>query len=411
MKLLNFILLVVLFALQGCDENPEVPPEPGPVKFLTVSLSANRSPNTDMWVFATDETGKVLDAHPVKPGVTIAFKALSPPELFNVTVYYNNSGATVNHLFYTYAGIARGYEIKFGSQTSSFLPPVVGNATISIKNCDPYATFTLSDGFTYSQSNSQANTLMDVSLDLRQSTSKILISSRTTAGQPVYGWLDNVFNKGIYTVDFNALTPFPKTISVAYSESISAVMMGKDTNVDRLGYFVTNDGFSKTPGPPASAKFGYMDGFDEYSFFVQSTNTMSTYYRHTYYKKDGTTMPLEVSLPDNSLSVLNTSIGNFNFTYSSAYTYLNHYWKEETSEHNIHWRVFTDKSDTPPITELPEAFTIKYPSISLNNLHYWISEFYKYEDGYTYSQYLNDVFEGGIIPDGHEYYSDSFQQK
>ena len=123
-------------------------------------------------------------------------------------------------------------------------------------------------------------------------------------------------------------------------------------------------------------------------------------------------MPLEVTLPDNSLSILDASIGNFKFTYSSTYTYLNHYWKKEAPDHTIHWRVFSDNSTTPPITELPEEFTVKYPSVSLNNLNYWISDFNKYEDGYTYSQYLHDMFEGGgSVSDRHEYYSDSFSQR
>ena len=400
-------LLVVLFVLQACSENPEVEPEPEPepVGFLTVSLDANYNSFNDMWVFGTDETGKVLDAQPVKPGMTVTLKALSPPEVVNLTVYYNNGGTKVNHLFYTYAGIARGDKITFGpSKSSGFLPPVAGKATINIQNCDTYATTNLSDGYTYSQLNSQNDTFIDASLDLRQQASRILISSRTATDQPVYGWVDNVVNGGVYTVDFGSLTPFPKTISVSYSESISAVMIGKNTNDGGIGYFVTNDGFSKTPGTPASAKFGYMDGFDEYSFFVQTTNTMSTYYRHTHYKKYGTTMPLEVTLPDNSLSILNPSIGNFNFTYSSGYTYLYHYWKKEAADHTIHWIVFTDKSTTPPITELPEAFIVKYPAVSLSNLNYWISEFYKYEDGYTFSQFLHDIFEGGSVPDRHEYY-------
>ena len=132
MKLSGFILLAVLFVLQACSENPEPEPEPGPTGFLTVSLDANYNPFNDMWVFATDDIGKVLDAQPVKPGVTVILKALSPPEVVNLTVYYNNGGAKVNHLFYTYAGIARGDEITFGpSQSSGFLPPVAGKATRS----------------------------------------------------------------------------------------------------------------------------------------------------------------------------------------------------------------------------------------------------------------------------------------
>ena len=413
MKLSGLILLVVLFVLQACSENPEPEPEPEPEVFLTVAISVDYYSFEDMWVFATDETGKVLDAHPVKPGVTVTLKALSPPALVNLTVHHNNgSSSSINHAFLTYAGIARGDEITLGTpQNYGVLPPVGGKATINIQNCGTYAFSNLSDGFTYSQFNSKDNTFIAASLDLRQETSRILISSRTATGDPVYGWVDNVVDGGVYTVDFDALTPFPKTISVAYSESISAVMIGKNTNAGGIGYFMSNNGFSKTPGTAASAKFGYLDGFDEYSFFVGTTITTSTYYRSTHYKKYGTTMPLEVTLPDNSLSILNPSIGNFNFTYSSAYTLMGHYWKSDVPGNTIHWQVFTDKSVAPRITELPEAFTIKYPSVSLNSLNYWISYFNKYEDGYTYSQYLQDVFNQGFVPDRHGYYSDSFSQR
>jgi hypothetical protein len=76
----------------------------------------------------------------------------------------------------------------------------------------------------------------------------------------------------------------------------------------------------------------------------------------------------------------------------------------------MHWRVFTDKPTTPFITELPEAFTIKYPSLSVSNLSYSSSDFHKYEDGYTYALFLLDKFEG-ITSGRREFFGDSFQQK
>jgi hypothetical protein len=72
--------------------------------------------------------------------------------------------------------------------------------------------------------------------------------------------------------------------------------------------------------------------------------------------------------------------------------------------------VFTDKSTTPVITELPEAFTAMHPSISLNNLTYFESSFYKYEGGYTYAQFLADGF-AGITPEQREFFGDTYQQK
>lgn len=134
-------------------------------------------------------------------------------------------------------------------------------------------------------------------------------------------------------------------------------------------------------------------------------------YRNTYYLKDGTSLPEEITFPDNTLVIKDSNIGNFGFDYSSTYTYRGHYWiEEDATDHMIHWRMYTDKPTTPPITELPEAFMAKYPSISLNDLTYFQSEFFKHEDGYTYAQFLNDMF-AGRTPEQREYFGVLFQPK
>lgn len=161
---------------------------------------------------------------------------------------------------------------------------------------------------------------------------------------------------------------------------------------------------------PAVAKVGYLDGFDEYNLFVTSSKTISTYHRSTHYTRKGTSLPDEITFPEHSLSIENPSIGNFSFIYSSTYTYRSHYWREDAADYTIHWRVYTDKPTTPPITELPEAFTARYPSLSVTNLTYSQSEFFRHQDGYTYAQLLLDIF-AGIIPERREFFQETFQQR
>lgn len=410
MKLQRVIFLVALLALQACNEKNE--PEPAPETFLTVTLGADYYVDSDMWIFATDETGKVLDAGPIKTGSSVALQTLSPPELVNLTVYYNNGGTQMRHLFYTYGGINSGDEITLErTQPTNFLPPVAGNATINIQNCSPYADFNLSDGHAYSQFNSQANTAVNASFDLRQDASNILITSHMGMDRPVYGWVNDVTDAGSYTIDFNSLTPFPKNISVSFTGSTAAFIIGRKSDVGSTGYIMANHGFSTISADLALAKFGYLDGFDEYSVITSTAATMPDYYRNTYYLKDGTSLPEEITFPDNTLVIKDSNIGNFGFDYSSTYTYRGHYWiEEDATDHMIHWRMYTDKPTTPPITELPEAFMAKYPSISLNDLTYFQSEFFKHEDGYTYAQFLNDMF-AGRTPEQREYFGVLFQPK
>ena len=409
MKLHRVIFLVALLVLQACNEKDE--PAPEPETFLTVTLSTNYYINDDMWIFATDETGKVLDATPVKSGSSFTLKALSPPELINLTVYYKGGGVNVNHLFYTYAGITNGDEITLArAQSSFFLPPVNGEATLNIQNCSPYASLSLSDGHAYSQVHSQANTSVNALFDLRQQTSNILVSSYIGMDKPVYGWVNNVGNAGVYTIDFNNLTPFPRDISVMFSESVSVFLIGRGADDASTGYVMANHGFSTISPDPTLAKFGYLEGFDEYRLVATTTRSTSNYFRITRYLKYGDSLPEDISFPDNTLNIKESAIGNFSFDYSSTYTYRSHYWREDATDHTVHWQVYTDEATTPPITELPEAFAAKYPSVSLNNLTYSESEFHKHENGYTYAQFLLDNF-ASVTPEQREYFGDLFRPK
>lgn len=63
-----FFLLGFL-ALAGCNDQGE--PEPEAESFLTVTLGAGYSASGDMWAFATDDTGKLLDAGPLQTGSSL----------------------------------------------------------------------------------------------------------------------------------------------------------------------------------------------------------------------------------------------------------------------------------------------------------------------------------------------------
>lgn len=401
-----FLFLVVLLA---CDEKGE--PEPKPEAFLTVTLSDDYFVSDDMWVFATDETGKVLDSGPVTPGSSLVLKTSSPPDFINLTEYYKGAGPLESHVFFTYAGIKSGEEIKFErGRNSGILPPKTGKATIKIQNCNPYSSLILSDGHTDSQFVTQGSTSIDALLDLRQDTSNILVSAHLGIDQPVYGWVNNVTDGGVYAIDFNTLTPFPRTVSVGFTESLSAIIVGRKAGVGSLGYVMTNGGFSKVSPDFALAKFGYLEGFDKYEFLATESNTLPDQYRAAFYLKHGSSLPEEVAFTSTSLGIGSSLISNFSFVYSSTYTYCDHFWREDATDHMIQWRVYTDKSTSPPITELPEAFSAQHPSISLTNLTYVQSEFFRHEDGYTYDLFLHDMF-AGITREHQEYFADYFQQK
>ena len=401
--------LLGFFALPGCNDQGE--PEPEAESFLTVTLGAGYSASGDMWAFATDDTGKLLDAGPLQTGSSLTLKAVSPPETFNLTTHSSGGGPKPSHLFYTYTGITKGREITFERTGGSpMIPSVTGKATINIQNCSPYSYFVFSDVHAYSQFASQGNTSVNVLFDLRQNSSNILISSHLAMDQPVYGWVDDATDGGTYTLDFNSLTPFPKNIVIPFSESMSGLIIGRNSDMNSNGYMMTNTGFSTVSATPVVAKFGYLDGFDEYQLFVTSSNTMDSYYRSMLYIKKGATLPEEITFPDNTLTIESESIGNFSFNYSSAFTYSNHYWRQDDTDQTVHWRIFTDKSTVPAITQLPQAFSAKYPSVSLSNLPYVESDFFRHQDGYTYLQWLDDSF-AGILDRRPEYFADYFQKR
>lgn len=414
MRPTSIIFLAVLFVLQACDDEsePEPKPEPELPAFLTVTLSPAHFFVHDMWVFATDETGKVLDVHNLKSDSTVTFRSPSAPEVFNLTTYIYDGGSPANHMFYTYAGITRGQKITLGDQQDfKVIPPVNGKATIKIKNCTPYVHISLSDGISSSSIGNQDNASIETTFDLRQNPSRILLSTHTAIDQPVYGWVDNVTDGGTYAVDFGTFTPFEKTISVSFLKSMSGILIGKKSGEVGNGHVIYNFGASVPDDQVSVAKFGYLDGFDEYKLFVSSTKTLSSYYRTSHYSNYGTNILKEVAFPDNSLSIMKPAISNFEFSYSSDYTYRSHYWKQTTANFTIHWQVFTNKSATPAINELPEPLALKYPSLSVNNLTHINSNFHKYVDGFTYDGVLADIFGQGHISDQHERFSDTFQEK
>ncbi len=402
-KLGILILLGALVSLQSCDEN--TPPPPEPVEFLKLTFSDNLFPGEERWALATDDAGKVLDAHQLLPSGSYQFMAVLPPEKFNLTLS-SSSGSPVQHKFYTYAGIAKGQEItlKPAQSTDPGLPNSVGRATIKLTNCDPSSTFNISDGLSYRQYSSPGGTL-NGEIDLWTATSKILVSSRKSLTEPNYSWAENVTAGNIYTVDTKSMTAFPKSVSVPLNQFVSASITAKKAGASGMGYVMALQSF--TDSQPKTVKFGYLDGFEEYYLQATSTQSTITQTRITTYAKVGTTLPESVTFPDNTFSTSDATLANLTFAFSgSSYTYRTHAWSLDTDK--AFWSIYAPEGGaTPRITELPEEFTVKYP-LTLTQFKAIDARFVKYISSYSYSDFLNDTFDGAG-PTQYEYQDNTYQ--
>lgn len=409
MKLRYLLFFMGLFLLVSCKDSADPEPEPEkpepekpeppqpetPTTFLTVTLTANYTWPTEQWVFATDQTGKVLDAIQVTSGATFTLKALTAPDVVNFTTY-TNGGTSKRDMFYTYEGVAKGSHITLDKVFYQYPPPVSGTATLNLQNCNPYSTLTISDGLGYAQASPGGNTSLNTVYNVRQATSKLLVTGRDSFDKPVYRWLENIAQGGNYNVDFLEFTPLPKTVSIPYTGSVVTSIFGWKGDENSVGYVMANDGVSTTPGASSVASFGYLDGFDTYRLFASSTALNHPDYSMftQYYFHYGTTLPEEVTLSNNTLTIVNPSPENLSFTFSSDYTYRMHEWNREVDGYFTSWFVYTDKSSNAPIKEIPAALVTKFPHLSLSNMKLSKSDFYKYEDGYTYAKFRDETFAG-----------------
>jgi len=402
------VFFVVVFLFQNCSSEKDEP-NPEPLGLVTVHRDANHDAGLSVWIFVSDDNGDILDATPIQPDSTITLTAKTPPDFVNVTIYYEPNVSVMNHDFYTWANVPRGEEIIIKNPSHSSLPPVKGTATINIQNCNPFDFFVMSDGIGYSQAECEINPPISAVIDLRRESARVLVDSHNPAGEPVYGWIDNVTNGGTYTVDYNDLTPYPKTVTIQPAASIAIEIDARNTADPEPGYRMFNTGYPRNSGESA-AKFGYVDGFEDYRLWGYSTKDMTTYYHYTYFEVYGASIPLQITLPQNSFTVSTSSIADFTFNYSSTSTFSIHFWRKGTNNQSTNWIVYSDKSAIPPFKKLPEEFTALYPSISLNDLKYYQSSFMKYEDGYSYKQFRENTI-AGTKPNRVGYFSDVFIPK
>jgi hypothetical protein len=155
--------------------------------------------------------------------------------------------------------------------------------------------------------------------------------------------------------------------------------------------------YSTPPGSQERATIGYIDvdGYDSYILLVGRSGKTETQSYYNYYKKIGKSMPTEVTLDtDQSFSIKNESFNEFDFDYSSTYSYRTHRWTNYKMEDYISWTVFTSSDLTPRISKLPNELKSAYPSISLDGLLLTESSFIKFEGDYTYAQFVDDQVSG-----------------
>jgi hypothetical protein len=399
---LCFFLSGAVLLMQGCTEN-----DPGPKEaLLTVNIEAGYFTGLDVWLFISDEDGKTIDVRQAKDSTRIKFSG-APQATVALTIFTqvattNGDGSTWNGFgFSTYQQIAAGSTIELKRGTSNYTnqPDVIGTASFTLNNYDdsdnPEQALFFTDGISipYSvldySSYSYTGTDFKSQLNVREDPAHILIATYQD-DIPVYQWLNDVKPGDEIKVDFDSFDP-SKTIAVNKQVAFAEVktMIGASFATGYIFCNLYSRQISKSSNPSEPPKLGYLDGFDKYFVYVILDNFNEP--SNLYYSKAGT-IPQAIHLPDYKYSVNDDNLYTLSLDFSNDYSYKSAYFIKAVPESQVTWQLFTSETKNFKAPAIPAEIRKVYPALNVNDLTLQFAAYTHALDGYTYVDYLRDVF-------------------
>lgn len=407
-KLRYIFLPIVVFMMSSCDLN-RVEDE---VLLRTDSFSFDSPEHVERWVFISDQNGKVLDV--VKPDSTsgiIEFKGVADNLIMltelSVAAFENGLETRLQHHITTYLGIPAGssYFLNEEESNQSPFPDPVGKAKITLDNYqgsdDPWSSVGFSDGYSnhnfwldYETHTFNGSTFM-ADMNLREDPMDVFITSYNGT-DPVYIWLRDVNVGDSVVVDyesFNSLIPVTinKPVTNAYINGKSEPgTSGKSYTLSWSEFWVNSDHYY----PDDNLTLGYIDEFAYYTVFAEIGQVLCCQpHERVSYHKVGLSVPETIQLPNYTFSIGNGNLFNLNYSFDRQYTRKDFYFSEEQENNTLWWFFSVPEGGEVVVPDIPADILAQYPFLNRDNLPLKTVSFIDYLDGFSYMDYIKNIFE------------------
>ena len=411
MKPICLFFVVIVVSISSCTTTEDDVPKVEPA-IITINVNATFPAAGHVWAFVTDSRGDIISSQKLSIGSNKFTGTV--PDVINVTFLEYWLDTQNHYKFTTYPNVAansvmvmdQANGLGWYSTTEYSL-----SARISVTNFEETINTSkqvaITDGYAYGYTQT---TPPEMTLKLHNSSVNVLVSGfKGDSSNPVHGWINDVKNGDIKSIDFNDFVPFDKTISLPHSNSLYAYIGGyKLDGTKKISFtmFSTLAELSPLAGD-LKAKVGYLDGFDLYETHVESwlETKLSGI---VMYRRLGTINPA-ITLPEYEMTISNAELGNFNFTYTGDSDFQLHTWYYNEGNNYVFWEVYSDDSSLPVFEAIPENILAQFPVLSFSKFQHETSQFYHCSDGYNYSDYFQDFQKGNYPFTNPDYYELHFR--
>lgn len=405
-RIFYVLLITSIFSFISCQKDEaEIPEVLEETVYFTLTVEQSfLETYLDQWIIITNEEGELLShLHMTEEGVynftehknqlsdklgIYLLGVNSKDNSFEMNGYLNIDQADGWYLNYDQGDYKQEVgivEIKI----SNYPKVIIGTNVITISN---------SHGFAYKEALRIDNDIWDGIIDTITFTASIvkendtiIIGNTCLDNDPRYLKLEGVNSHEKYEFDFfDDFTPYENIITYEVPSnstgSIFSYTIGHKSNTK------IDNSIRLTGGISRFTQFGYIDGFDSYKTIL-SIWDINEYSKISFSKMGGMANTKEFNIPDNNFTILNSTLGNFDYSFSGGFDYLNSQWTmiKENSYSNFIVHESTNSS-CRHLQSIPKEITDIYSFIQLSDLEYKTSNFTDNIEGYSYNQFISETF-------------------
>jgi hypothetical protein len=401
-----FLTLVAFtLLLDACKKSDDPNPTTNLITFKTDASFLTK--DSDNWIFATDESGNVLDIKEFEADQTVILTSdkITADKKFNFTIVQRVTIPVERFYLASYLGLTTDQKwpacYKAASGGSAPLP-VAGNFTMNVSNYPPgfpYFLVSTNEALIYGSGTPGAS-----NYGLRStSPTKILVTSYRN-NLPVYATLTatvgNTYNLDFLT-DFKPMEhslSFDVTGTASRSISLTAfdnpITLNQPKEIGPIGHTIANYDSFTNPTAPGNLVTGWPDGFATYKTSVRLAYSWGG---KSYFKLGaGATSTPFLNI---TASVANEDFKNFEFTTTADYSVR--FSGFANSNSSVVWTVISPPTGVHKFLGVPKELSEKYPVFGTMTLNRFDMTFFKYLDDFTYEGHVQ--FVGAAGPNSKEY--------
>ena len=376
-----FLISVACVALSGCHSDKEETPAE-PETLITLEIDPSFVLISEAWVYATDETGEVLDVDRYYTGQTTTLSSVKQVDKVNLTFFqrYERTHFTRIH---TYAAVPKGTMLRFVGDSEA---DTDSHASIVLSNFkdDPGGYLNLSNGYPdWTKVGDDWHANFSFYHDIPD-----LLLTCYRDGVPVYNWIKGLHNGDEVKRDFlTDFYPFPHQLNLDFEGANSGNVFGYYTGKrSGPGGFLLVDNILEPTYTPTPV-LGYIEGFDSYNTTVTNLKDNGT----VTYHKNGS-LVVNLTIPTFTFSLIKNDKDGLDFNFSEDYDFLTSTWSYKVGLERANCEITVQKGAVVKGPVIPKEIQTFYPDLPLNNLSPSSIELFQNIQGYTYQDLLSEAF-------------------